>query len=99
MSGGLISTAMGERQVDTSRPKLQNSDGSFSTERTITVEMDGKHYLLPTIVNGQPLNPETAVILFQRGQNQPVGVFATAEEAETAAVARSQRIGTLRGTK
>jgi hypothetical protein len=88
---GIINNA-----IDLSRPKLQNPDGSFSTERTITIEMDGKHYLVPTIVGGQAFDPEVAIKLFKDGKNHAVGVFNSAEEADAAAVARSAEIGRLR---
>lgn len=83
--------------IDLSRPKLNNSDGSFSTEKTITIESDGKHYLIPTIVNGQRLSNDQAIQSWRTGSNQPVGVFNSNDEAEKYAVARSQEIGNIRG--
>lgn len=83
--------------IDTSRPMLDNQDGSFSTERTITVEMDGKHFLLPTIVNGKQVSEDDAVNLFKAGTNKPVGVYGSAAEADAAAKARSNKIGQVRG--
>ena len=77
----------------TGRPMLPNADGSVSTEKTITVEMDGKHYNIPTIVNGQRLSNEEAVSAMRAGRNQPVGVFGSAEEAEAAARQRSNSLG------
>lgn len=87
----------GSTPIDTSRPILNNPDGSFSTERTITVEMDGRHYNIPTIVNGQQVTPDQAVQLFRAGKNPAVGVFGSAQEANAAAQARSQQIGQVRG--
>lgn len=84
---------MGGRPIDPSKPQIQNEDGSVSTERTITIEADGKHYVIPTIVNGKVLDEETAIQLFQKGQNPPVGVFATAQEADSFARNRSDEIG------
>lgn len=87
----------GGRPIDETRPIIHNADGSFSTERTITVEADGRHYVIPTIVGGKPRTPDEAVALWRTGKNQPVGVFANADEAESYAVARSKRIGNVRG--
>jgi hypothetical protein len=78
------------------KPIVQNADGSFSTERTITVEADGRHYLIPTIVDGKARPPDEAVELWKKGTNKAVGDFATAAEAETAAKARSAAIGQAR---
>lgn len=83
--------------IDMNRPKIDNPDGSFSTERTITIEAGGKHFLIPTIVNGQQLTPEQATAAWRSGKNNEVGVYNSPEEAEQAAVARSQQIGNVRG--
>lgn len=72
---------------------IENPDGSISTERTITVEADGKHFLVPTIVAGKEVSQDQAVKLWQEGKNKAVGEFATAQEAERAATARSEAIG------
>ena len=82
--------------IDLSRPKIQNSDNTFSTERTIGIEEDGKHYLIPTIVNGVELSGDDAVRAFQEGRNKPVGVFNSQAEADAAAPLRSKRIGEVR---
>jgi hypothetical protein len=93
---GLIGNRMGQAAIDPNKPQINNADGSFSTERTITVEMDGKHYVLPTIVGGKQYTPEQAIELFRRGANQAVGIFASQQEADAAAAARSDAIGRLR---
>jgi hypothetical protein len=66
--------------VDVSRPTISNPDGSFSTERTITIGPDlgdgQKAYSIPTIVGGQQLSPREAEAAFYSGQNPPVG-FST----------------------
>ncbi len=85
-----------ESDIDLARPMLSNADGSFSTERTITIEADGKHLLIPTIVGGKQLSPEAAIAAWEAGTNKPVGIFNSSEEADAAAVARSKRIGALR---
>lgn len=75
------------------KPILRNPDGSISTERTITIEAEGKHLILPTIVEGKQVPEAEAVRLWRAGQNKPVGTFATAAEAETAARARTEALG------
>lgn len=82
--------------IDVSRPKIKNPDNSFSTERTIGIEADGKHYLIPTIVNGVELSEEDAIRAFQEGRNKPVGTFNSREESDAAAPLRSNRIGEVR---
>jgi hypothetical protein len=67
-----------------SKPLVKNPDGSYSSEQTITVEQDGKHYIVPTIYNGKKVSDEEAI---QGGQN--VGVYDSAEEAERVAKERS----------
>ena len=91
--------ALGGRPIDTTRPILNNRDGSFSTERTITIEVDGKHFVIPTIVGGQILTPDQAVAAWRDGKNNEVGVYASAQEAEAAAQARSKQIGQVRGAE
>lgn len=91
MAGGMVG------KIDTSRPIIKNPDGSFSIERTITIESGGKHYLIPTIVRGRQLSEDAAIEAWKNGTNQAVGVFNSNEEAEAAAVARSREIGDLRG--
>ncbi|MDR7192706.1 hypothetical protein [Luteimonas terrae] len=87
--------------IDRSRPIIENGDGSFSTERTITASFDegGREvfYNIPTIVNGRDVGEDEAIRLYRAGQNSPVGQFGSLGEAESAAVRRSNEIGNLRG--
>ena len=84
-------------EIDTrpssAKPRIQNPDGSVSSERTITVEADGKHYLIPTIVDGTPRSRDEAISLWEAGKNKPVGIYGSAEEAESQAGARTERLG------
>lgn len=82
--------------IDTTRPKLNNPDGSFSTERTITIEVGGKHYNIPTIVKGVPVPNEAAISLWRAGENPHVGEYGSLQEALSAAKQRSALIGTIR---
>jgi hypothetical protein len=89
----------GNGPIDKNRPIIHNSDGSFSTERTITIGADGKYLNIPTIVNGQQLTPEQAIQAWKDGKNKPVGEFNSQQEAEDGARARSAQIGQERGAE
>ncbi len=92
-------TLLADDDIDLSRPKISNADGSFSTERTITIEADGKHLLIPTIVGGKQRSESEAIALWKSGQNKAVGSYGSADEAERSAVERSARIGRVRGNE
>ena len=89
--------------IDMTRPELPNPDGSFSTEITATEQFqtpDGLRYInFPTVVGGQRLSLGDAVAALLAGQNQPTGIYATAPEAEQAAVDRSAYLGALAAFK
>ena len=91
------SVLMGGRPIDMERPVINNPDGSFSTERTATYEMDGKHYVIPTIVAGIQHDPDSALGLWRQGKNREVGVFGSADEANQYAKQRTLSIGQKRG--
>jgi hypothetical protein len=96
----LLATPFGESDIDLSRPKLKNPDGSFSTERTATFgfTVDGvdKFFNIPTIVDGKQLTPDEAVNDFLAGVNKPVGVFKSQKDAVKAAEKRTKKIGEVR---
>lgn len=92
---GTATGTNGVSPIDTNRPRIQNPDGSVSTERTITVEADGKHYLIPTIVSGKELSMDDAVAAWRSGTNKEVGVFNSEQEANNYAKVRSQQIGEM----
>lgn len=85
--------ANSESAIDPSRPRINNADGSFSTERTIGIEADGRHYNIPTIVGGKQLSPDQAIAEWRAGRNRETGNFGSRQEADAAAGARSNRIG------
>lgn len=67
------------------RPKVQNPDGSYSTVRTIGVEIDGgRHVNIPTVINGKVVSDEEAKKHFKRTR-QHLGIYKSKEEAESAA--------------
>lgn len=64
-----------------SRPVVRNSDGSISTVRSISVEMDGKEYLIPTVSeNGKVFSDDDAVKQFKK-TGKHLGVFDSPEDA------------------
>lgn len=79
--------------TQTGKPIVQNPDGSVSTERTITVEADGRHYLIPTIIDGKEVSKDEAIRQWRAGKNKAVGIYSSAQEAESAAEKRSRDIG------
>ena len=89
-AGPPVETAL---PTEIGKPVIQNPDQTVSTEKTITVEADGKHYLIPTIIGGKEVSQDEAVKQWNAGKNTAVGVYDTAEQAETAAQQRSNAIG------
>ncbi len=86
--------------VDLTRPKLQNDDGSFSTEETATELFstpDGQRYInFPTIVNGTRLSLDDAIMALQTGSSMPTGNYQTLDEALRAAQSRTEFLGRRR---
>ena len=68
----------------THRPKFKQTDGSISTVNSMSINMDGKEILIPTIAikNGNPaqLTPDEAIALFN-ATGKHLGMFDTPEEA------------------
>ena len=63
------------------RPTVHNPDGSISTVRSMSVNFDGREYLIPTISDdGRALGDDDAIQLFQQ-TGQHLGVFDTPEAA------------------
>lgn len=81
-----------------SRPQVQNADGSVSTVRSISVEVDGRTYLVPTVSDdGELLSDDAAIAAFEQ-TGRHLGAFASREAADSYAqalhedqAARSQR--------
>ena len=62
------------------RQVVRNDDGSISTERSFSTNIDGKEVLLPTVINGRVVSEEEAIEhYFQTGEY--LGKFDTVEEA------------------
>ena len=79
---GAMAEPVVEGNIDLdSRIVLFNTDGSFSTEISFSVEIDGLEVLLPLIVNGKLVSEEEAVEhFFETGEH--LGMFSSIEEAE-----------------
>ena len=72
----------GRGNIDLNNRKVvRNRDGSISTERSFSVNIDGKETLLPTVINGKIVSEDEAIdYYFQTGLH--LGRFDTVEEAE-----------------
>jgi len=71
----------GRGNIDLNNRKVvRNSDGSISTERSFSVNIDGKEVLLPTVINGKVVSEEEAIEhYYQTGEY--LGKFDTVREA------------------
>ena len=69
------------RMFPTRHPLVQNPDGSSSNVRTMTAGMDGRHYVLPTMVDGKQLEEEEAIEVARRVGLGQYPSFATGEKA------------------
>ena len=70
----------GKRELN-NRPVVHNPDGSFSTVRTISVGLDGKEYLIPTVSDdGKILTEREAIDLFKKS-GKHFGVFVSPDAA------------------
>lgn len=82
--------------IDMSRPKIANSDGTFSTVRSFSFNEGGKEILIPSIVNGKQLTHEQAIAAWRAGENSEIGVFDTPEEATAYSKSYSRKTGEVR---
>ena len=86
--------------IDPNRPILMNEDGSSSSERTVTIEGDGRYFNVPSIINGKRYDTdkqedfekviENAKSKMRQGWIYPN--FESLEEAEQQAGARSDSL-------
>lgn len=79
--------------------QVKNKDKTISSERTMTFEVDGVHYIVPTLYRGMQLRPEDAFELFKRGHLPAVGMASTQEEADKVAGERSKMLGEEKKTE
>lgn len=71
---------------------VRQKSGNISTEKTITFENDGAHYVVPTIINGVSYTPQQAMQMWGAGKNPHLGAFANPEEAKQFAEQRSMSL-------
>lgn len=72
----------GKGNIDlNNRQVVHNEDGSISTERSFSVNINGKEVLLPTVVNGKIVSEDEAIEhYYQTGEH--LGKFDTWQEAD-----------------
>jgi len=63
------------------RQVVRNKDGTISTERSFSVNIDGKETLLPTVVGGRIVTEDEAIDHYYN-TGEHLGRFDTVEEAE-----------------
>jgi hypothetical protein len=63
------------------RPIIKNPDGSVSSERSFSMNFDGKEVLLPQIVNGKLLSKEEAIEHYRK-TGEHMGKFKDAASAD-----------------
>lgn len=65
------------------RPIVRNKDGSISTVRSMSFNINGKEVLLPTVSDdGRVMNPQEAIQQFKR-TGKHLGKFSSVEAADT----------------
>jgi hypothetical protein len=77
-------------KIDLDRPMLLGKSGDVHTELKMSFEADGRHIVIPSIVEGQILSPESAWAAFLAGDNPAVGVFETQDEMQEFLRARDE---------
>jgi hypothetical protein len=95
--GGLVEPG----NIDVSKlPAVRNADGTYSTVRSMGVNINGKEVLIPTVVNGRVVSEKEAINHYLK-TGKHLGVFSTPEEssayAEKLHQMEAQRIKKARG--
>ena len=95
--GGLVEPG----NIDVSKlPAVRNADGTYSTVRSMGVNINGKEVLIPTVINGRVVSDKEAINHYLK-TGKHLGVFSTPEEssayAEKLHQMEAQRIKKARG--
>jgi murein DD-endopeptidase MepM/ murein hydrolase activator NlpD len=64
------------------RPIVEANDGKVSTVRSISVGIDGKEVLIPTVINGEIVSDKAAIEHYKK-TGEHLGKFETVEAANT----------------
>lgn len=75
-------------------PKVWNAKGEYSTVKSITVEMDGKTILLPTIINGEEYSNKEAIEHYKK-THEHLGIFKNKQDADKYDKQLHERMGWL----
>lgn len=79
------------------KPRVPQQDGTISTEKTISIEADGRHFVIPTIVDGVSYTQDAAADMFMARKIAPIASFKTAQEAKNFAEQRSRDLDKATG--
>lgn len=89
----------GKGNIDLNNRKVvHNKDGSISTERSFSVNIDGKETLLPTVINGRIVSEDEAIDHYYK-TGEHLGRFDTIEEADAYAEELHNRQNEFYGKK
>ena len=65
----------------TTRPRVMTRDGRIATVRSISINLDGREVLIPTVSDdGRLLSPDEAIALF-RSSGRHLGIFDNPQNA------------------
>lgn len=76
--------------LSSGRPIVRNDDGTVSTHRNMRIEMDGRHWIVPTMFGGKAVHPDDAISIVRENRGidpdtrQPVPSFDSADAAAEA---------------
>jgi hypothetical protein len=83
--------------AEQARGGVKNADGSISTVRGITVEIDGRTYIVPTVRNGRILENEAAIDMAISDGLENYPSYETESEANAAERRMKKRINAETG--